>query len=68
MSEIKLARADMELQQAWLEKHRDATEIIYHIETGLPKEARYHNPVYTVHAEQQQFWQLVCERMRGRTE
>ena len=42
---------DYLLQEAWLKKHRDATEIIYDTENDLPVEARYRNPIYSAYID-----------------
>lgn len=59
---------DYGMLREWLEGHKNADEIEYDTQNGLPRTAIYHNPIYTAYVEdQRRFWQGLHAREDGRT-
>jgi hypothetical protein len=60
---------DYELQRQWLEKHRDAHNLVYDTKSGLPVKAEYINPIYQAYvADPERFFAKVRELMEDQEE
>jgi len=64
---MKLNGPELKMQEEWLNRHRGATELIVHAESGVWAYAIYVNPIYQACvAEPMQFWEEIRKLMGER--